>query len=292
MQLMGFPMSYNTPSLLATAVAFFMLSSQQIFAQDDADGAAVAAVSGVPTAIGVAQNGWRNQWGIGVIANPTFVGSKEYNIRPIPYVDFRYMDHKGTKFFANVPQGVGGFIYRQRDQQTGRFINVGAALAPGFNVRDDSISGLDEIGISAEARVLLEAGGRSWAASAVIAQDIGSGHEGAYIDLSINRRGRLGKGSGFYAFGPSLRVGDNTYKESFFNVSAAESIASGLAEYDPDAGAERLGLQGLVSLPMGKSKWRFTSILRVSTLLDDAADSPIIEDEMQLFFLTSFTRPF
>jgi outer membrane scaffolding protein for murein synthesis (MipA/OmpV family) len=43
---------------------------------------------------------------------------------------------------------------------------------------------------------------------------------------------------------------------------------------------------------MGKSKWRFTSILRVSTLLDDAADSPIIEDEMQLFFLTSFTRPF
>jgi outer membrane protein len=285
-------MSYNTPSLIATAVAFFLLNSQQIFAQDDADGAAVAAVSGVPSAIGVAQNGWRNQWGIGVIANPTFVGSEDYNIRPIPYVDFRYMDHKGTKFFANVPQGVGGFIYRQRDQQTGRFINVGAAVAPGFNVRDDSISGLDEIGISAEARVLLEAGGRGWAAAAVIAQDIGSGHEGAYIDLSINRRGRLGEGSGFYAFGPSLRVGDNTYKESFFNVSAAESTASGLAEYDAGAGAERLGLQGLVSLPMGKSKWRFTSILRVSTLLDAAADSPIIEDKMQFFFLTAFTRPF
>ncbi|MFT4721005.1 MAG: outer membrane protein [Candidatus Azotimanducaceae bacterium] len=292
MPFMEFPMSYNTPALLATAVAFFMLNSQQLFAQDDADGAAVAAVSGVPTAMGVVQSGWRYQWGIGVIANPTFVGSDDYNIRPTPYVDFRYMDHKGTKFFANVPQGVGGFFHRQRDQQTGHFINVGAAIAPGFNVRDDSISGLDKIGISAEARVLLEAGGRGWAASAVIAQDIGSGHEGAYIDLSINRRGPLGEGSGFYAFGPSLRVGDNTYKESFFNISAAESSASGIAEYDADAGAERLGLQGLVSLPMGKSKWRVTSILRMSTLLDVAADSPIIEDKLQFFFLTAFTRPF
>ncbi|MFT6038280.1 MAG: outer membrane protein [Candidatus Azotimanducaceae bacterium] len=65
-----------------------------------------------------------------------------------------------------------------------------------------------------------------------------------------------------------------------------------MAEYDADAGAERLGLQGLVSLPMGKSKWRVTSILRMSTLLDAAADSPIIEDKLQFFFLTAFTRPF
>jgi outer membrane scaffolding protein for murein synthesis (MipA/OmpV family) len=269
-----------------------LLSSQQLFAQDDADSAAVAAAAGVPSAVGTAQSGWRNQWGIGVIANPKFVGSDDYNVSPIPYFDFRYMDQKGTKYFANVPQGLGGFFYRKRDAKKGSFINIGASIAPGFNVRDDSIVGLDEIGVSAEARVMLEAGGRRWVAAAVIAQDIGSGHEGSYLDLSLNRRGQLGQGSGFYAFGPSLRIGDNTYQESFFSINAAESATSGLPEYDADAGVERFGLQGLISLPMGKSKWRMTSLLRVSTLIDNAANSPIVTEELQYFFLTAFTRPF
>jgi len=261
-------------------------------AQDDADAAAVAAASGVPSAVGMAQSGWRGQWGIGVIANPKFVGSDEYNVTPIPYLDFRYLDNRGTKYFANVPQGLGGFFYRERDRENGSFINLGAALAPGFNVRDDSIDGLEEIGVSTEARLYLEAGNRRWVAAATLAQDVGSGHEGAYLDLSLNRRGRLGSGSGFFAAGPVLRVGDDSYKSAFFSITPEESAATGLPEYSADAGVERLGLQGLASLPLGRSKWRLTTLMRISTLVDDAADSPITVDETQLFFLTSFTRPF
>ncbi len=262
------------------------------FAQQDADAAAVAAASGVPSATGMREPGWRSQWGLGVIVNPKFVGSDDYEVQPIPYLDFRYMDQKGTRYFANVPQGLGGFFYRSRTPETGGFVNVGAALAPGFNVRDDSIDGLDEIDTSVEARIYLEAGGRRWVAAATLAQDVGSGHEGAYLDLSVNRRGRLGSGGGFYAVGPVLRVGDDTYKESFFNISPQESIATGLPEYDADAGVERIGLQGLASLPLGQSKWRLTTLLRVSSLIDNAADSPIVESEAQFFFLTAVTRPF
>lgn len=261
-------------------------------AQQDADAAAVAAASGLPSAAGSRQAGWRSQWGLGMIVNPKFVGSDDYNLQPIPYFDFRYMDAKGTKYFANVPQGLGGFFYRDRTNETGRFLNVGAALAPGFNVRDDSIDGLEEVDVSVEARIYLEAGARRWAASAVLAQDVGSGHEGAYLDLSVNLRGRLGQRGGFYAIGPVLRLGDDTYKESFFNVSEQESIATGLEEYDADAGVERLGLQALVSVPLGQSKWRLTTLGRVSSLIDNAADSPIVESEAQLFFLAAFTRPF
>ncbi len=277
---------------LAVFALAFSSASLETFAQQDADGAAVAAATGVPSGVGPRQAGWRSQWGIGVIANPKFVGSDDYNIQPIPYLDFRYMDAKGTKYFANVPQGIGGFFYRHRDPKTGGFVSIGAAIAPGFAVRDDSIDGLDEVGLSTEARIYAEAGGRRWVAAATLAQDVGSGHEGAYLDLSAQRRGRLGEGSGFYAVGPVLRIGDDTYKESFFNISAAESAATGFPEYDADAGVERLGLQGLISLPMGKSKWRLTSLLRVSQLIDNAADSPIIEDKTQYFFLAAFTRPF
>ena len=277
---------------LLALVCLQLTVSIPALAQDQADAASAGAVSGVPSAAGVRRPQWRNQYGLGFIANPKFVGSDEFNTRVIPYFEFRYFDEKGTRFFANVPQGVGGYFYRQRDAASGRFTNVGLSVAPGFNVRDDSIEGLDEVGISTEARLLLETGGRSWTATAILAQDLGSGHEGAYLDLSVNRRGRLGQGSGFYAVGPVLRFGDTTYKDSLFGISPEDSIETGLPEYSAEDGVERAGLQGLVSLPIKQSKWRFTALLRASRLFDSAADSPIVVDKTQYFFLTAITRSF
>ncbi|WOJ94825.1 MipA/OmpV family protein [Congregibacter variabilis] len=279
-------------SILAIFSAFFMTTTAAGQTDAQADAAAVAATAGLPSAAGAPKPGWRNQFGAGYIANPKFVGSDEYNTRVIPYIELRYFDESGTRFFANVPQGIGGYAYRKRERASGRFFNVGASLAPGFNVRDDSIDGLDEIGISTEARLLLETGGRRWAASAVFAQDVGSGHEGAYVDLNLSWRGRVGAGSGFYAVGPVLRFGDSTYKDAFFGVSPEDSIETGLPAYDADAGVERVGVQGLVSLPIKKSRWRFTAILRGSQLIDNAAASPIVVDETQFFFLSAVTRSF
>ena len=276
----------------AIFASLIALCAARAGAQDDADASSVAAASGLPSATGLAQAGWRNQWGVGFIANPKFVGGDEYNTRVIPYLDLRYFDEKGTRYFANVPQGIGTYLYRSRDRRKGSFVSVGAAIAPGFSVRDDSIPGLDEVGLSTEARLLLEAGGRNWVANATLAQDVGSGHEGAYIDLTLARRGRVGSGSGFYAVGPVLRLGDSAYKDSLFGVTPEDSTETGLPEYDADAGVERLGLQGLLSLPIRGSKWRFTGLLRASRLIDNAADSPVVVDETQIFFLTALTRSF
>ncbi|WP_051403900.1 MipA/OmpV family protein [Congregibacter litoralis] len=236
--------------------------------------------------------GWRSEFGAGLIVNPKFAGSDEYNVTPIPYFDFRYVDEAGTKYFANVPQGLGGFLYRSGSQASGNSFKVGASIAPGFNVRDDSIDGLDEVGVSTEARLFVEVARGRWSGNATFAQDVGSGHEGAYLDLSVNRRGRLMNGRGFYAVGPVLRFGDSVYKDSLFGITPEESIETGLPEYSAEAGVERLGLQALVSLPVGKSKWRFTTIVRGSQLIDNAADSPIVVDETQFFLLTSLTRNF
>jgi outer membrane scaffolding protein for murein synthesis (MipA/OmpV family) len=236
--------------------------------------------------------GWRSELGVGVIVNPKFVGGDEYNVTPIPYFDFRYVDEQGTKYFANVPRGIGGYVYRRSSRSTGSFFDIALSLGPGFSVRDDSIEGLDEVGIAAEARLYAEVGARRWAASATLAQDVGSGHEGSYLDLSVNRRGRLMGGRGFYAVGPVLRFGDSVYKDALFGVSPEDAEETGLPEYTADAGVERIGLQGLVSLPLGQSKWRFTTIIRGSQLIDNAADSPIVVDETQFFFLASVTRNF
>ena len=274
------------------AVVIAQLFLGHAHAQNSEDGSAVAAASGVPSAGGPMRAGWRTEFGIGAIANPKFVGSDEYNTRVIPYLDLRYLDQKGTRFFVNVPQGLGGFFYRSAAPRSGSFFNVGAAVAPGFNVRDDSIEGLDEVGVSTEARLYVQAGGRSWAATATLAQDVGSGHEGSYLDLGVNYRGRIGERGGFFAVGPVLRYADSTYTGSFFGITDEDAVDTGLPAYDANAGFERLGVQGLVSLPIKGSKWRFSAIARASRLFEDAADSPIVVDENQFFFLTSVTRSF
>jgi outer membrane protein len=262
------------------------------FAQPQGAGGVNKAPRGAPNVTAGAPLGWRTELGVGVIVNPKFVGGDEYNVTPIPYFDFRYVDEKGTKYFANVPRGLGGYVYRSANPATGGFFNVGLSLGPGFSVRDDSIPGLDEVGVAAEGRLYLEAGARAWAATATFAQDVGSGHEGAYLDLGVNRRGRLMGGRGFYSLGPVLRFGDTVYKEALFGITPEESADTGLPIYSAEAGVERVGLQGLLSIPLGQSKWRLTTIIRGSRLIDNAADSPIVVDKNQLFFLSSVTRNF
>jgi outer membrane protein len=276
----------------ALGAALSGLLSTSAAAQPVEAGSASHVPRGAPNVTMGAPLGWRSEFGVGAIVNPKFVGSDDYNVTPIPYFDFRYVDEKGTRFFANVPRGLGGFVYRSDPSASGGFFNVGLGVAPGFSVRDDSIEGLDEVGMATEARLYLELGARRWAASATLAQDVGSGHEGAYLDLSVNRRGRLMGGRGFYAVGPVLRFGDSVYKDSLFGVSAEDALRTGLPAYSAEAGVERIGLQGLASVPVGQSKWRFTTILRWSQLIDNAADSPVVVDETQLFLLTSLTRNF
>ena len=248
-----------------------------------------AAAAGVSAQPGGPQ-GWQSELGVGVIVNPESVGADSYNVVPIPFFDFRYLDEKGTLFFANIPQGIGGYVYRNRDFSSGRFVNVAAAIAPGFNIRGDEIPGIGDVGIATEARLSLETGGRQWTANATLAQDVGNGHEGMYLDLSLARRGPVGQGGGFFAAGPVLRLGDSTYKDSLFGITTAEAAASGLPEYAAGGGLERIGLQTLLSLPLGKSPWRWTGIARASRLIDNAADSPLVATENQLFVIMSLTR--
>lgn len=277
-------------SLILSALSLTLALVQVARAQPPESSKAPAA--GVPEQRGAGPTGWQKELGVGAIVNPESVGGSDYRLLPVPYFDFRYLDDKGTRFFANIPQGIGGYLHRNRDVANGRFFNVAASIAPGFNVRSDDIPGLQEVNISTEVRLSAETGGRQWTANATLAQDIGSGHEGMYLDVSAARRGRVGSTGGFYAVGPVLRLGDSDYKDSLFAITPAESVTSGLPQYTAGAGLERLGLQGLLSLPVGQSRWRWTGIARASRLIDNAADSPVVEDRTQLFVLMSITRRF
>lgn len=246
--------------------------------------AASAAAQPAPPPIG-----WVREFGVGVIANPEFQGGDSYQARPIPYVDVRYRDENGVKYFANVPQGVGGYLYRSGASQRKRTA-VALSIAPGFATRDDGIPGLEEVGPATEARLTFTRERGAWTAGAVFAADLGTGHEGAYVDLTLQRSGRIGR-RGFWSLGPALRIVDSDYAEAQYGIRPADAPLAGLPVHDAGEGAEQVSIGGVLSLPV-HGKWRLTTVARVGGILGDRGDSPIVESRTQAFLLIAVTRPF
>jgi len=77
---------------------------------------------------------------------------------------------------------------------------------------------------------------------------------------------------------------DDDYMDAYFSVTPAQSAASvaGLAAYEADAGLKDvfIGLTGDVPL---SDVWTLKLSARYAHLIGDAADSPIVESEHQLF---------
>ncbi|MEM9688954.1 MAG: MipA/OmpV family protein [Pseudomonadota bacterium] len=234
--------------------------------------------------------GWSTDLGVAILSNPEFQGSSRYDIQAFPYFDVRYSDEKGEKYFFNVPQGLGAYLFRQRSDD-GLSTRVFAAVAPAFADRDpDRIDGLETFGTGVQARLGWQAERGPFAVSAVAGKELGASHEGLTIDLSANFRARFGRGS-FLTVGPTVRWGDSTYMQNLYGVTDIESINTGLTAFRASSGIESAGFQGLVSVPVS-ARWRLTTVLQVSRLLGDSADSSLTSEPNQAFFLTALTRRF
>lgn len=72
-------------------------------------------------------------------------------------------------------------------------------------------------------------------------------------------------------------AGDN-YHDAFFGVSGAQSVASGLAAYDPDGGFYNWGIGGTLQYNLTPGAF-VQGILRYDRLVGEAADSPVAEDK-------------
>lgn len=94
-------------------------------------------------------------------------------------------------------------------------------------------------------------------------------------------------------FGPRLFLGDNTYAATYFGVTPADSVASGLAAFAPSGGALSAGLELGATYAINDT-WGITGAVRWDRLLNDAAASPItgLGSEDQLGLRVGLTRRF
>jgi MipA family protein len=89
--------------------------------------------------------------------------------------------------------------------------------------------------------------------------------------------------------GPRMLWGDTEYAQTYFGVTAAESLASGISAYDADAGLISTGIKAEAVYQVTPD-WGVVGTVRFDTLQGDAADSPIVQDKDQTIVGVMVTR--
>ncbi len=107
---------------------------------------------------------------------------------------------------------------------------------------------------------------------------------GAEIERQISDRVKLtGRIGANYA--------DESYTQTYFGVSAGQSIDSGLDVHDADAGFKDVYVQAGIKADLD-DRWSARATVRYSHLLGDAGDSPVVELEDQFIGLVGLSYKF
>lgn len=220
-------------------------------------------------ATGQKLNEWNVVVGAGAMYAPKFEGSDEFEVSPVPVFSARIGDRVSVD-----PTGLSVDIL----QSGGVTLSIKGGYELGRDEDDsDHLRGLGEI----------DAGG---VIGGKLSYQLGPAEFYASIDKTIGGSdGLLGKFGAnvsqrydrfILSAGASATLADDNHMESYFGVTSEQSARSGLSQYDAGAGLKRFDVEASVTY-MATGNWLIRGQAGVGFLTGDAADSPIVQDDVQ-----------
>lgn len=237
---------------------------------------------------------WDITIGLGAQNQPISPGIDDDEVQVLPYLDIIYKD----RYFLNSQNGLGTYLYKHEDRPTALFEDLafGAAIDfdPGRDPEDlasqSPLRGLGQIDATLEGKLFADAELSFVELGAVLAHDLADGHNGWYSEVSAEVTLPIAR-RGFFSFGPTLRYASDSYQQSYYGVNAQEAMATGLAEYAPEAGFDRASF--ILSSGYAVTRaWRVLGQIEYQNLLGDAKDSPFVEEEGQTVISLAIARQF
>lgn len=213
---------------------------------------------------------WSLIVGAGGIYEPSYEGSDEFELDPVPLVLFTY-----GEWLEIDPTGV-----TLTPIKYDRFSLSGQIGYESGRDEDDHerLRGLGDIDFAATvgAKAMYELGPVD--VYAAIDQTIeGSesliGTVGIGYTAPVSERLILGANA-------EAVVADDNHMEAYFGVNAAQSAASGLPEYEAGAGLKRVNFSASATYALTED-WLVRGEAELGVLTGDATDSPIVADELQ-----------
>lgn len=231
---------------------------------------------------------WSHQWGGGLAMFPSYAGSKQMIVLPLPVLESQYRDW----FYISSVRGLG-LQFRPLAA-----LQLGVAVAPDINVRRSedlpaAYRQLDKIPMAPALRWNAELGlGRlqlQAALSTRLARREQAG-EGSSLELSGDF-GLLALPTLQLAVGASAQLMDERLAQAMFGLSAPQAAKLGVPSYQVGEGLVSAGLFARLSYRLN-DQWLLRSKLGVHQLQGDAARSPLLQRRWQPELFVLISRPF
>ena len=206
--------------------------------------------------------------GLGAL-RPEYNGSNQYDFRGLPFLDVKYKNI----FFLNFYEGLGINVLHAPNFRVGMAFNY-----YGSRVEDDSnnLRGTQDIGGGFDAGAFGSISFGRFSAKLKFRQDISNNHDGKLltgrfgykISLSKKLRANL-----------NLRttLADDNYMKTYFGVTNVQSAATGLRKFEASSNVKDVG-GGAIFMYTFDKHWAIITLVNYSRLLNDAANSPLVED--------------
>lgn len=216
---------------------------------------------------------WKVKLGGGVMLAPDYEGSDDYEFKPIPDVEINYRDSLILKNNSLSYNALRAFDPASNWR-------AGPRARYGFGRDQDdnaALRGLGDVDPSVELGGFVGYGAGPWSTELSLLQDVGDGHEGLVAELesgySFRFTPRLGA-----RVSASMTYADENYMQSFFGVTPAQSLRSGYAVEDADAGLKDAGVMFGMTYGLTEN-WALGGFVGYKRLLGDAADSQIVDGQ-------------
>ncbi|RUR34090.1 MipA/OmpV family protein [Vreelandella andesensis] len=210
---------------------------------------------------------WEGSVGAGVTYAPDYLGSNDYETRPLPVVNLTY----GDQLSINLRNGIEWHAIRNGNWTASPFI--------GYTFGRDNkgdISQFEEVdgGATLGLRVSYQQG--FWRYSVAGSTPVSGDVEGAKFSANAALRMPVSERT-LFTITPSVTYSNEKWTESLFAVSTQDSLRSGMAAYTPDGGYWRMGVNTSLSYAL-TPEWTATGFVGAAYLTGSAADSPIVDE--------------
>jgi len=209
--------------------------------------------------------------GLGLAIVPEYEGSEDYKGAPIVYVKSQWASGQYVQFLGTT---LMGNVLPSNTWQVGPLLRYRAARD---NVKNDKVDDMEKVDAAWELGGFAGFQYNHWNAKVEAAQDVADGHDGLLMTLTGGYTLPIGNAASMN-LSLSTTYADEDYMQTYFGVDAADAARSGLQRYDADAGFKDVAGTVLATYRFAPN-WGLMAAVRLTRLLGDAADSPVVDDE-------------
>lgn len=209
--------------------------------------------------------------GIGVAAAPEFEGSEDYVAAPLPFLNVGFSNHMSINLMGNKAKVnlIPSAMWKAGV--------VAEFIAERSDLENDAVDRMETVDAAVMAGGFAGFEYGDWSASVEAMKDAADANEGSIVRLNGGYKVPIDQ-TWSMNLGVFATYADDDYMEAYFSVSPADSLRSGLPVYKAEAGFKDVGASVLVTYKAGEN-WGLKGLIGYKSLLGDASDSPIVDDE-------------